>query len=64
MIAPLRSDAKVPLWSGLCDMNEIVDDKNQYRLVLHSICRVRSLLRAPTPRGHHPRQLLKKKKKT
>ncbi len=28
--APLRSDAKVPLRSSLCDMNDIVDDKNQY----------------------------------
>ncbi len=24
--APLRSDAKVPLRSGLCDMNDIVDE--------------------------------------
>ncbi len=27
--APLRSDAKVPLRSGLCNMNDFVDDKNQ-----------------------------------
>ncbi len=32
--APLRSDAKVPLRSGLCDMNK-------------TICRVRNLRRAP-----------------
>ncbi len=51
--APLRSDAKVPLRSGLCDMNDIVDDKNQYR---------RSLRRVPSPRGA-PSQLLKKKQK-
>ncbi len=34
--APLRSDAKVPLRSGLCDMNDIVDDKNQYRCSLYA----------------------------
>ncbi len=34
--APLRSDAKVPLRSGLCDMNDIVDDKNQYRRSLYA----------------------------
>ncbi len=33
---PLRSDAKVPLWSGLCDMNDIVDDKNQYHRSLYA----------------------------
>ncbi len=34
--APLTSDAKVPLRSGLCDMNDIVDDKNQYRRSLYA----------------------------
>ncbi len=34
--APLRSDAKVPLLSGLCYMNDIVDDKNQYRHSLYA----------------------------
>ncbi len=33
---PLRSGAKVPLRSGLCDMNDIVDDKNQYRRSLYA----------------------------
>ncbi len=53
--ALLRSDAKVPLRSGLCDMNDIVDDKNQYRRSLYeeyAVCV-----------GHQlpPSQLLKKK---
>ncbi len=34
--APLRSDAEVPLRAGLCDMNDIVDDKNQYRRSLYA----------------------------
>ncbi len=34
--APLRSDTKVPLRPGMCDMN-------------NTICRVRSLCRAPSP---------------
>ncbi len=32
----LRSDAKVSLRSGLCDMNDIVDEKNQYRRSLYA----------------------------
>ncbi len=32
----LRSDAKVSLRSGLCDMNDIADEKNQYRRSLYA----------------------------
>ncbi len=32
----LWSDAKVSLRSGLCDMNDIVDEKNQYRRSLYA----------------------------
>ncbi len=59
--APLRSDAKVPLRSSLCDMNDIVDDKNLYRHSLYaeySICLGHQLAG-----GHHP-SCSKKKKKT
>ncbi len=50
--APLRSNAKVPLRSGLCDMNDIVDYKNQYRRSLYaeySVCLGHQLAG-----GHHP----------
>ncbi len=35
--ATLRSDAKVPLRSGLCDMNDIVDDKMSPRSAFEEI---------------------------
>ncbi len=41
--APLRSDAKVPLRSGLCDMNDIVDEISTAAVVGHQV-----------PGGHHP----------
>ncbi len=57
--APLRSDTKVPLRSGLCDMNDIVDDKNQYRRSLYAEYAVCIGHQLP---GGAPSQLLKKKK--
>ncbi len=57
--APLRSDAKEPLRSALCDMNDIVDDKNQYRRSLHAeyaVCLGHQLA------GGAPSQLLKNNK--
>ncbi len=57
---PLRSDAKVPLLSGLCYMNDIVDDKNQYRRSLYAeyVCVGHQLVG-----GHHPSCSKKKKRK-
>ncbi len=42
--APLRSDAKVPLRSGLCDMNDIVDE-----ISTAAVC-----VGHQFPGGHHP----------
>ncbi len=51
--APLRSDAKVPLRSGLCDMNDIVDE-----ISTAAVC-----VGHQVPGGHHPSCSKKKKKK-
>ncbi len=50
--APLRSDTKVPLQSGLCDMNDIVDEENQYRRSLYAEYAV--CLGHQLAGGHHP----------
>ncbi len=46
--APLRSDAKVPLRSGLCDMNDIVDE-----ISTAAVC-----VGHQVPGGHHPGPVL------
>ncbi len=51
----------VPLRSGLCDMNDIVDDKNQYHRSLYAEYAV--CLGHQLAGGHHPSCSKKKKKK-
>ncbi len=51
--APLRSDAKVPLRSGLCDMNDIVDE-----ISTAAVC-----VGHQVPGGHHPSCSKNKQKK-
>ncbi len=52
--APLRYDTKVPLRSGLCDMNDIVDE-----IGTAAVC-----VGHQVPGGHHPSCSKKKQKKT
>ncbi len=51
-LAPLRSDTKVPLRSGLCDVNDIVDDNNQYLRSLYTEYAV--WVGHQVPGGHYP----------
>ncbi len=51
-LGPFEVRAKVPLWSGLCDMNDIVGDKNQYRRSLYAEYAV--CLGHQLAGGHHP----------